>query len=971
LAGEPDDVVTCSDCGNRLEDGARFCERCGRARNPEGQLAAGSTAPASRLSGKPSLLETVKAISASRYDVRGEIGRGGMAAVFVAQDLRLNRRVALKVMLPGLAYTEGMAERFEQEARTAANLDHPNIVTIFGVEEIDDLFFFVMKYVEGRSLDKVTRDVGALPIDVVHYILLKVSMALAYAHDEGVVHRDVKPGNVLLDRRGTPVVTDFGIAKAAESPSLTVTGSIIGTPAYMSPEQFMGKPALPASDQYALGIMAYEMLAGELPFQGSMVELQLAHLQSLPTPIDEIRRDAPAALAAVVMRMLHKDPRQRFLTLHEAEDALRAIPLDEATARGRLVELGFLASATAPYGLASTPLRTSQRVRERVSYEQDAAPSSTPAPAPVAYVRIDPIAPNLRTGEIVPLHGAAYDADDTPIPGKQLAWELSPAGAGRINADGTLTVLEPGALTLSASCDGKRSLAEIQVTPLPVNRRSPFLATAIGATPVHEAEREPAIEPAIEPTIEPPRGHVDERAFAPHSAPAAAPPSRPRSAAGHAEPAALSPDATSSPLPRPTRAPDLQRTLTLTAAGAAVVLVALLVVFLPRLRGTPPTDGAPAAVAAPSADGAAEERASGPTPGDEGSPPARDGTLPGPATAQDPGAPVDAPTTESGRVSALAIDDPPTQLRMGERVSLRAVARGADGAVLANERVTWRSSNARIASIDAARGEVRALRPGRVTVSVRAGAREATFGLQVAPPTLSALAIGDAGPLTVGESATLRLVAQSDAGRLDDAALEAMGATPRWSSSAPDVVRIDARSGQLRALARGSATLRAEVGTLVATTSVTVTAAPASPPVAPAPAPADAPVTSPPAPSPAAARSESDVTREIEGVLREYATAVSARDLTAMLRHFPAMAEKDRGTWRQFFRDGTDVAYALAKVDLNRPVDLGEEAQVTLTRHWSLAFTLARTGQRMGPTNGTDRVTVTRSAGGWRITRIQ
>ena len=234
------------------------------------------------MTNKPSLLEHVKEVCASRYDVRGEIGRGGMAAVFVAQDLRLNRRVALKVMLPGLAFTEGMAERFEQEARTAANLDHPNIVTIFGVEELDDLFCFVMKYVEGRSLDMVTRDLGALPIDVTHFVLLRVTMALAYAHDEGVVHRDVKPGNVLLDRRGTPVVADFGIAKAAESPSLTVTGSIIGTPSYMSPEQFMGRPAVPASDQYALGVMAYEMLAGELPFQGSMMQLQMAHIQTIP-----------------------------------------------------------------------------------------------------------------------------------------------------------------------------------------------------------------------------------------------------------------------------------------------------------------------------------------------------------------------------------------------------------------------------------------------------------------------------------------------------------------------------------------------------------------------------------------------------------------------------------------------------------------------------------------------------------------
>ncbi len=508
------------------------------------------------MTSKPSLLEHVKDVCASRYDVRGEIGRGGMAAVFVAQDLRLNRRVALKVMLPGLAFTEGMAERFEQEARTAANLDHPNIVTIFGVEELDDLFCFVMKYVEGRSLDMVTRDLGALPIDVTHFVLLRVTMALAYAHDEGVVHRDIKPGNVLLDRRGTPVVTDFGIAKAAESPSLTLTGSIIGTPSYMSPEQFMGRSAVPASDQYALGVMAYEMLAGELPFQGSMVQLQMAHIQTIPPAIDEVRLDTPAPLAAVVMRMLEKDVANRFSTLHEAVAALRAIPLDEEGARQRLVELGVLASTSNQFGLASTPFGATPAARAATPVTPRPAKGDAPTvaedesvPAPsVAYVRIDPIPSSFTTGEIIPLRGTAYDESNTPIPGKQLAWEISPADAGEISADGTLTVRNPGDITVTATCDGKRSLARAEVTPLPSNRRSPFVATAIGQAPV------------------------------------AAIPSPSAATAAGADPVATPVPVLPPPAADTGEQSSLRRVLSLSAVVSAVVLAGLLFVLVPRLR---------------------------------------------------------------------------------------------------------------------------------------------------------------------------------------------------------------------------------------------------------------------------------------------------------------------------------------------------------------------------------------------------
>ncbi|MEP7382402.1 MAG: serine/threonine-protein kinase [Gemmatimonadota bacterium] len=900
------------------------------------------------MSGKTSLLEHVKEVCASRYDVRGEIGRGGMAAVFVAQDLRLNRRVALKVMLPGLAFTDGMSERFEQEARTAANLDHPNIVTIFGVEELDDLFCFVMKYVEGRSLDMVTRDVGPLPIDVTHFLLLRVTMALGYAHDEGVVHRDVKPGNVLLDRRGTPIVTDFGIAKAAESPSLTVTGSIIGTPPYMSPEQFMGRPALPASDQYALGIMAYEMLAGELPFQGSMLELQLAHLQKIPTPIDEVRRDTPPPLAAIVTRMLAKEPTERFATLHEAEAALREIPLDEEAARGKLVELGFLASMTAPFGLASTPLRSAPAMRASAASRSmptddgEAVASSTPeAPttpvtpvtpvASVAYVRIDPIPSTFTAGEIIPLRGSAYDASNTPIPGKELAWEIWPTDAGQISANGTLTVRTPGDITVTASCDGKHSLARAEVTPLPVNRRAGFVATEIGCAP------------ATNP--------VDAQRSA------ASLTASPHASDGISDAPAL-------------QRPDVRRLLSVSAAVSAIVLAGLMVIVALKLRD-PPTTGMPststkrsAAVTAPPA-APSRTRTRVPSTLTDSIVAATEAT---PATEARPAR--EAPLGAGARVAvvSLQIVDPPATITVGDRLQLQAFARGPAGERLANEPVSWRSSNARIASVVASRGTVRALRPGAVELTASARGIEQQLSLQISAPTLTSIAIVNLRALTVGETFTVALSARAEGGALDDTALNAIGITGRWSSSSPEVARIDARTGQLRALSPGTTTIRVEAGTLAATGSVVVSGASAVASSGASAPRAESPATQP---APVAARGASDVSREIEGALKEYATAVSARDLNAMLRVFPTMADKDKATWRQFFRDGTDVAYRLVDVELHRPVDVGESAKLTLTRRWSLGFTLARTQQVMGPTSGSDRVTMVRSGGSWHITQIQ
>ena len=206
-----------------------------------------------------------------------------------------------------------MVERFKREARTAAALSHPHIIPIYAVKESDEVLYFVMKYVQGRPLDAVIRDVGPLAIPMVQLILAQVSDALSYAHRHGVVHRDIKSANIMLDEEGWAVVTDFGIAKVLQSQGLTLTGVTVGTPTYMSPEQCAMEEVTGASDQYSLGVVAYEMLTGKPLFEGdSIMSVMYAHFNRRPRPVSALRPECPANLDAAVMRMLEKDPRARW-----------------------------------------------------------------------------------------------------------------------------------------------------------------------------------------------------------------------------------------------------------------------------------------------------------------------------------------------------------------------------------------------------------------------------------------------------------------------------------------------------------------------------------------------------------------------------------------------------------------------------------------------------------------------------------
>jgi serine/threonine-protein kinase len=254
---------------------------------------------------------------AANYELDNELGRGGMGIVYRAKDRRLKRLVAIKLLPPELAFRSEIKTRFLREAETAAQLSHPNIVPIYSVDERDGLVYFVMALVEGPTLAKKMYEDGQISADETRRVMREVADALAYAHARGVIHRDIKPDNILLDKEsGRAMVTDFGIARAIQEGSdsrLTATGVAIGTPAFMSPEQAAGDREIDGrTDLYALGVVAYQMLSGRLPFQASTTaSMLMKQITERPTPVGQLRSDCPGDLAATVMSLLEKEPENR------------------------------------------------------------------------------------------------------------------------------------------------------------------------------------------------------------------------------------------------------------------------------------------------------------------------------------------------------------------------------------------------------------------------------------------------------------------------------------------------------------------------------------------------------------------------------------------------------------------------------------------------------------------------------------
>ncbi len=269
-----------------------------------------------------------------RYVIRRKLGSGGMADVYLAEDQELGRRVALKLLDERHASDEQFVERFRREAQSAAGLNHPNIVSIFDRGRAEGTYYIAMEYLDGRTLKELLIRNGPTPVPIAIDYARQILGALSFAHRNGIIHRDIKPHNIIVGPDGRLKVTDFGIARSGAS-QMTEAGSIVGTAQYLSPEQARGAPVDPRSDLYSLGIVLYEMLTGQVPFTGDTpVEIAMKHLSQVPEPPSKLRPDVvPHDLDAVVMRALAKDPDQRYASAEEMDADLARVARGVAVSR--------------------------------------------------------------------------------------------------------------------------------------------------------------------------------------------------------------------------------------------------------------------------------------------------------------------------------------------------------------------------------------------------------------------------------------------------------------------------------------------------------------------------------------------------------------------------------------------------------------------------------------------------------------
>jgi protein kinase-like protein/PEGA domain-containing protein len=321
-------MKSCEHCATELPDAARFCFVCGRDIVAEAAKS-GSQGRASK-DGTAELRARLADALDGRYKIRRVLGAGGMGVVFLADDLSLGRAVAIKVLPTELSSDKNIVQRFRREAKTAASLDHPGIIPVLLVESASGLHYFVMKYVAGRTLEAALRESGPLSIPFVTQVLRDAAAALAHAHANGVVHRDVKPANIMLEDDDRVVLSDFGISKVSTTSSsattaarLTDLGMVVGTPHYMAPEQAVGHPVDGRADQYALAVVGFEMLAGQVPFDDVTPHAIIQHhINSAPPDLASLRPDAPPQVIAVISRALLKAPSNRFATMEEFGAAL-------------------------------------------------------------------------------------------------------------------------------------------------------------------------------------------------------------------------------------------------------------------------------------------------------------------------------------------------------------------------------------------------------------------------------------------------------------------------------------------------------------------------------------------------------------------------------------------------------------------------------------------------------------------------
>ncbi|MEP6688690.1 MAG: Ig-like domain-containing protein, partial [Gemmatimonadales bacterium] len=764
-------------------------------------------------------------------------------------------------------------ERFKHEAITIAHLHHPNIVSVYSVRQAEGLHFFVMRYVHGRSLEHVVQRAGRLPLPVVRSILHQVGSALTYAHRSRVVHRDVKPGNILIDEEGNAIVTDFGIAKAAERPSRTLTGALVGTPAYMSPEQCSGGEVSGASDQYSLGAVLYELLTGTPPFAGSTLTVMQAHVERAPPPIRERWSDCPPEVEAAILRMLDKDPRERWPRLADALAALGATPLaDDDPLRA---ELAGWVSTEGGASLTGSPTPTSPAPRTRASGVSEAT-------RPVGGISIMPAPADLETGDSFSLVAVIRGEHGTRLPPRAVRWSTDAPDILRLDGSGGIaTAVAPGTAIVTATCKEVTALLRVEVAP----PRADDIVIEPMSEPLHVGD-----EIRLEATPKDKRGWPVYRPVTWHSADPGVAAVTPHDtisgvASGTVRISAALDEARASivipVLPPRVVAVDIVDPPTSVVAGRTFVLAATPLDHannpLPRRAVVWTTSDVTVALA--TSEGWVAALRPGAvvlTAACEGvrasirisviaetlpleAPPRpashrrsrrgrRRGVLAGLVAvavagglvwlAARPGAVIDRRSDADARRAAgyaaagigvdtvsrsrVAITTRPSRaLRPDSTIQLAAEVRDGGGGLLAGAALAWASGDSTVARVNRATGEVVGVRPGRVQiVAMHGSGRDSVVitvrrrGMRV--PAVSSIAIAPLPPLRTGEETTLGAVVVGLKGDT------LPGAEITWSSSNPQVASVEALTGVVRGVEPGTTQIEARSGTQTSLAELTV-----------------------------------------------------------------------------------------------------------------------------------------------------